>query len=82
MAKLDDYAFPNYPLELINFKDDTRDLINHGKIAVGFGTAAPSHRADPGEMFLLLAGTASGLYGMMTTGGTLWSLIATFTASS
>ena len=51
MAKLIDYDLSE-DVEISNFKDAVRNLINFGKYAMQVVTALPSWAAEPGEAVL------------------------------
>ena len=61
--KIQDYEFGREAnKEQIDFKDDVRDLLNNGKYQFAVGTAAPTHNANPGEGFMVLAGGSAQFY--------------------
>ncbi len=82
MSKIDDYEFIDVPTEVTLFKDDVRDLLNNGKYQMQLLTATPTFSGNPGEFCVVRNGTNSILYIKMTSGGTSWSPVVAFTATS
>ena len=81
MSKLDDYSFEDLGVEVVNFKDDTRDLLNNGKVGFQVISTVPSFRGIRGEMVWAINGTDGRLYMMALAAGTEWTRVVSFTTS-
>jgi hypothetical protein len=81
MAKLDDYEFRRQPQDLIDFKDDVRFLLNHGKAQFQFivSSTAPGFAGNAGELAFVRNGTAGTLY---CYSGYAWDAVALYTATT
>lgn len=77
--KLDDYDFARLPSEVIDFKDDVRQLLNFGKAQFQVVATAPTFAGRAGEVTLLRNGTDGRLYVYM---GTSWNLAVSWTADA
>lgn len=53
MAKISPYSLGNISVDLEQFRDETTNIINLGKVAPAVVTTAPSWNAQPGEMVWL-----------------------------
>ena len=62
MAKLDDYDWVKQPQQMIDFKDDVRELLNNGKSQSQSSSTVPTFAGNIGERFLFLNGTDGRLY--------------------
>ena len=80
MSRLDDYEFKGLPQQVVDFKDDVRDLLNNGKTQASIVTGTPTFAGGTGEFCFFLAGinstNSSTLY--VKTGNS-WSAVASFT---
>lgn len=79
MGKLTDYIFTKFPIQLVQFKDDVRSLVNFGKFQfqVVIATTGPSFAGRSGEITFLHNGTDGRAYVYM---GSSWNLAFTWTA--
>lgn len=79
MAKLQDYTLKGLPDEIVQFKDDVRQLINFGKYQpqVLSSSTAPTLAGRAGEFVWWRNGTDGRLYVYM---GSSWNLVASWTA--
>ena len=76
MAKLDDYEFKSVPQQVVDFKDDTRDLLNNGKYQSSVATTGiPGWVANTGESAFFSSGSDRRLYLRTATS---WQLVAGF----
>jgi len=79
MAKLVDHDFGKLNPELVDFKDEVRDLLNYGKFQLAVVSAAPTYSGHKGEAVLFLSGTGGALYFYTGVG---WNAVTTFTATT
>ncbi len=77
MSKLSDFEFPGLPVEVVDFKDDVRDLLNNGKYQAPSGTGTPSYSAGQGELYLQVPGTGGFALWIATSINT-WSRAVNF----
>ena len=61
MAKLDDWNF-QYDLQLQEFKDKVREIVNNGKFQTQVVTAPPTWSGKIGEAVLLMPATGGTTY--------------------
>ena len=82
MARLDDYEFRQLPQELIDFKDDVRDIINNRKFDHSIVTGTPTYAANTGEFALYVVAAAVGSSALYVKTGNSWSVVAQFSSLS
>ena len=80
MGKLNDFDFGRgaHP-ELIEFKDEVRDLVNFGKFQFQVVSTAPTFAGRMGEVTFFRNGTDGRGYVYM---GSSWNVFSTFTADA
>lgn len=61
MGKLSDFNFV-YDIQLQAFKDEVRNIINYGKVALSVVTTAPTWIGQKGEQVLLMPSTGGTTY--------------------
>ena len=79
MGKLADQDFSKLPIQVLQFKDDTRTLLNFGKaqFQVLVATTGPGFAGRAGEITFLHNGTDGRMYVYM---GSSWNLSLSWTA--
>lgn len=76
MSKLEDYEFKGVGQQIVDFKDDVRDLLNSGKYQASVATTGiPGWSANTGEFAFYSSGSDRRLY---LRAATSWQLIAGF----
>lgn len=80
MTRIDDYTFKGLPQDVIDFKDDVRDLVNAGKFQFPIVTGTPTFAGGTGEFVVYLAGiNSTNTSTLYVKTGASWSAIASFT---
>ena len=79
MGKVLDYDWSKEPQDLIDFKDNVRDILNNGKSQSQSASTAPTHAGNIGERFLFLSGTDGRVYHFT---GFAWDITSTFEATT
>jgi len=76
MAKLDDYEFKGVDQQVVDFKDDVRDMLNSGKYQASLATTGiPGWTANQGEFAFYRSGSDRRLY---LRAATAWMLVGGF----
>lgn len=73
MSKIDDFQFRDVPQEVIDFKDQVRELLNFGKYQMPVVSTPPNHLGRRGEMTLFVSGSTGRLYIAVSDNSTQWS---------
>lgn len=77
--KIDQFDFTSQDQEVIDFKDKVTEVINFGKFGFQKSSIVPTWTGRTGEMCFYQNGTDGRLYAFMGTGGTTWTIVASFT---
>ena len=81
MSKLDDYDLKGVSQQLVDLKDDLRDLLNNGKFQSSVATTGiPGWNASVGEFAFYSSGSDRRLYLKVNSSNTSkgWQLVAGF----
>lgn len=78
MSKIDEYDFKKMPQEVVDFKDQVRELLNFGKYQAQLLTGIPAYIGRGGEQAWYVGADSGALYVNLSDGTSTWTKVIEF----